>query len=224
MRPMLMRIRAVILDMDGLLLDTEAMAREVWPCAAADCGYDLPDDVFLSLVGRTRRDSDLILRRHFADRFSMEDFMRACRERWEEAVARSGIPIKRGAPELLDYLEKARIPAGVATSTSRSEAERSLEVAGLGGRVRCLATGDEVRNGKPAPDIFLLAAERIRVRPSDCVVLEDSFNGVRAAHAAGAVPVMVPDLIEPDAEILGLAFKVFPSLLEARDWLAREVE
>jgi beta-phosphoglucomutase-like phosphatase (HAD superfamily) len=217
-----MHIRAVILDMDGLMLDTEAIAREVWSCAAADCGFEMSEEVFLSLVGRTRMDSDSILQEHFGVDFSMDEFGRACRERWNLAVAQRGIPVKRGLPELLDFLETAGIPSGVATSTARADAERSLEIAGLAGRVPCLATGDEVLNGKPAPDIFLLAAERLGVLPESCLVLEDSRNGIRGAHASGAVPVMVPDLIEPGPEIERLAFRIFPSLVEVREWLERE--
>jgi beta-phosphoglucomutase-like phosphatase (HAD superfamily) len=218
-----MQIRAVILDMDGLMLDTEAIAREVWLCAAADCGYELSDDIFLRLVGRTRTDSDSILQEHFGVDFSLDEFGRACNERWGLAVAQRGIPVKKGLPELLDYLEAAGIPSGVATSTIRIYAERSLEIAGLGGRIPCLATGDEVLNGKPAPDIFLLAAERLGIPPEVCLVLEDSQNGIRGAHAAGAVPIMVPDLIEPGPEIEQLAFRIFPSLVEVREWMEREL-
>jgi beta-phosphoglucomutase-like phosphatase (HAD superfamily) len=217
-----MRIRAVILDMDGLMLDTEAIAREVWTCAAADCGFEMADEVFLSLVGRTRTDSDSILQDHFGVGFSLDEFGRACRERWDLAIAQRGIPTKRGLPELLDYLDLAGIPSGVATSTVRVDAERSLDIAGLAGRISCLVTGDEVLNGKPAPDIFLLAADRLGVSPESCLVLEDSRNGIRGAHASGALPVMVPDLIEPGPEIERLAFRIFPSLVEVREWLERE--
>jgi HAD superfamily hydrolase (TIGR01509 family) len=214
-----MRIQAVIFDMDGLMLDTEAMARTVWPCAAADCGFEMIDEIFLELVGRTRADSDRILQRHFGPGFPMDRFRRSCGERWHRAVTQSGIPVKKCLPEFLDYLAAAGLPAGVATSTPRREAEFSLELAGLASRIRCLTTGDEVADGKPAPDIFLLAAGRLGVPPQSCVVLEDSRNGIRAAHAAGAIPVMIPDLIEPGPEIERLAFKIFPSLCEAREWL-----
>lgn len=218
-----MRIRAVIFDMDGLLLDTEALAREVWPVAASACGFELSDEVFLSLVGRTRINSDAILRRHFGAGFSADTFYRQCVTLWDTAIAERGMPVKECAVELLDYLDSKRLPTGVATSTVRTSAERSLETAGLAFRIRCLTTGDEVERGKPAPDIFLLAAERLGVPPSECLVLEDSYNGIRAAHASGALPVMVPDLIAPDAEMKALAVGIFPSLCSVRTWLEREI-
>jgi beta-phosphoglucomutase-like phosphatase (HAD superfamily) len=219
-----MRIHAVILDMDGLMLDTEAMARSVWPCAASDCGYTLPDEVFLTLIGRTSDDSDLILRKHFGHEFPLDEFRRACAARWEQEVAQQGIPVKRCLSDLLDYLKVANIPTGVATSTVRGKAERALKAAGLGSRIRCLATGDEVIHGKPAPDIFLLASKRLGVSPAECLVLEDSPNGIRAAHAAGTLPVLVPDLIQPDSDVARLALKIFPTLCEVRDWLETEMK
>jgi len=218
-----MQIEAVIFDMDGLLLDTEALAREVWPRAASACGFDLSDDIFLSLVGRTRIDSDAILRHRFGSKFSPDVFYRECRTLWDSAIEERGLSVKACVVELLDFLESRRLPTGVATSTVRASAERSLEIAGLASRIRCIATGDEVAQGKPAPDIFLLAASRLGIPSPRCLVLEDSHNGIRAAHASGAIPVMVPDLIAPDAEMEALSVGIFPTLCGVRSWLAREV-
>jgi beta-phosphoglucomutase-like phosphatase (HAD superfamily) len=96
---------------------------------------------------------------------------------------------------------------------------RCLSGAGLVDRFDAIVTGDEVPNGKPAPDIFLLAAGRLGVEPAACLVLEDSHNGIRAAHAAGCIPVMVPDLLGPTEEIERLAYRVLPSLANVAELL-----
>jgi HAD superfamily hydrolase (TIGR01509 family) len=217
-------VGAVIFDMDGLLLDTEALARRTWGEAAADCGVDLDDALFASLIGRTRRESGAMLEEAFGSSFSLELFRMRCGERWTACIVETGIPVKTGAMELLDTLDAAGLPRAVATSTSREGARRSLETAGILERFDHVVTGDMVERGKPAPDIFLLAAERLGVEPERCVVLEDSHYGVMAAHAAGMSPIMVPDLLAPTEEIERLAVAVVTSLHDVRDALAEALD
>ena len=216
---------AVIFDMDGLLIDTEVLARVTWRMAASDCGFELDDALFEQLVGRTRRDSGVILTDRFGDGFSLETFRARCSSHWEVVVAERGIALKPGALELLAVLDARRLPRAVATSTGRDGAERSLALAGVLDRFPVLVTGDLVERGKPAPDIFLLAAERLGVAPDACLVLEDSISGIRAADAAGMTPVMIPDLVAPSAEIERLAYRVLPSLHAVAELLsATEVD
>jgi len=203
---------AVIFDMDGLLIDTEAIARFAWQQAAADCGVDLDDALFAKLVGRTRHDSNEILQTAFGAGFSLAAFRARCAARWEARLAETGITLKPGARELLDHLDTEGTPRAVATSSFRESALRSLALAGVLDRFPHLVTGDQVERGKPAPDIFLRAAEVLGVAPAGCLVLEDSLYGIMAAHAAGMVPVMVPDLVEPTEEVARLAHRILPSL------------
>lgn len=213
------RVEAVVFDMDGLLLDTEVLARRTWGQAASDCGFALDDALFNRLIGRTRRESDAILAEAFGDAFSLDDFRRYCSTHWESCLETDGMPVKRGVGDLLDLLDEAAVPRAVATSTTRHGAERSLSLAGLRDRFEHVVTGDMVERGKPAPDIYLLAAERIGVDPAWCLALEDSHYGIMAAHAAGMMPIMVPDLLPPTEEIERLTIAIATSLDDVRDAL-----
>ena len=125
------------------------------------------------------------------------------------------MPHKRGLVEFLDFLEAKAIPKAVATSTVTASARDALSRAGVLSLFEIIVGGDAIQHGKPAPDIFLEAAAQLGAEPSDCVVLEDSEPGIRAACAAGMTPILIPDLREPTQEMRQLAHTVVPSLLEA---------
>jgi HAD superfamily hydrolase (TIGR01509 family) len=205
--------RAVIFDMDGLMLDTEAIARIAWKNSTEDLGFRLSDEHFVSLIGRTAADSDAMMQKLFGPTFSVPDLRERITYHWNEHVAIHGIARKPGLIELLDYLDTLPIRKAVATSTRRAHAIPNL--GDLYPRFDVLATGDEVKNGKPAPDIFLLAASRLDVKPADCLVLEDSLPGVKGATAAGMKVIMVPDLVAPTPEII----HHLPSLHAVLAWL-----
>jgi HAD superfamily hydrolase (TIGR01509 family) len=205
--------RAVIFDMDGLILDTEAIARLAWKNSTEDLGFKLSDNDFVSLIGRTATDSDALMQRLFGPTFSIPDLRTRITHHWNEHVSVHGIARKPGVIELLDYLDTLPIRKAVATSTRRIHAIPNL--GDLYPRFDALATGDEVKNGKPAPDIFLLAASRLDVKPAECLVLEDSLPGVKGATAAGMKVIMVPDLVAPTPEIT----HHLPSLHAVQAWL-----
>ena len=196
--------------MDGLLLDSEPLYRVTWQTAAAELGCPIDDDFYAHFVGRGNDESERILCERFGDALPIDDFRMRWRRDWDERLARAPLARKPGAIELLDHLDARAIPAALATSSPRSIALRCLGE--LAVRFAAIACGDEVEHSKPAPDLFLLTSQRLGIPPAECLVLEDSEAGVRAAHAAGMEVVIVPDLIEPSEEIAAMASHVCRSL------------
>jgi beta-phosphoglucomutase-like phosphatase (HAD superfamily) len=214
------RIQAVVLDMDGLMIDTESIYKRAWQNAAAEFGYILDDDFYWTLIGQPNPACEAAVLDRFGFEFPLAEFRVRWPELWRADVENSGIPTKTGLAELLSFLDEHRVPTAIATSSDREYATFSLQMAGLEGRFSEIVTGDQVVNGKPAPDIYLESARRLGVSPQQCVAIEDSDAGVLAASAAGMITLMVPDLIAPSAKARSAAFSVLTSLSEARDQIA----
>ena len=207
--------------MDGLLLDSEPVYRMSWQRAAADLGIPLSDAFYLTLVGISNQDAEAILEQTYGARFSARQFRQRWTRYWDEHVREHGLPLKPGVTELLAFLEQRRTPKAVATSTAHAEALHALR--DLAGRFDCIVTGDMVARGKPAPDIFLMAAQRLRLPPERCLALEDSEAGVIAAHAAGMTVIMVPDRKQPSPDVAAQAQCVCASLDAVRELLGARV-
>lgn len=214
MNPIPFAPAAVLLDMDGLLLDSERALLECWREASRLAAREVEDAFWLSMVGLHDRACDAMLAERFghADADSMRDRCHAL----YDARIRAGLPLKPGVGELIDLLDARRVPRAIATSTRRERALQKLEAAGLHVRFATIVTGSDVAHPKPAPEIYLLAASRLGVDPQRCVVLEDSIPGVHAALAAGMTPIQVPDLVTPDAEARALGHRIVASLAHAR--------
>ncbi len=209
-------IRAVVFDMDGLLVDTEVLSLDAMTGAAAAMGYELPLDVFHRMVGLNFAQSGAILTEHYGADFSVESFQAESTQRYR-ALGEAGVALKTGVVELLDALDQAGLPRAVATSSPHHDVERNLGRHALRDRFQAIVARGDYARGKPHPDPFLKAAELLEVEPSHCLALEDSHNGIRAAHAAGMMAVMVPDLLAPNEEIRGLCVRIVESLHEVRD-------
>jgi len=215
------RPRAVIFDMDGLLLDTEPIAARAWSESAAQAGVTFDPALALRMVGSNFTDCGALLRAHAPASYPVDAVLGGWHAAYDALCARDGVPVKRGVAVLLDWLEAVRVKRAVATSTRRARAAAKLADARLLHRFDVLVGGDEVARGKPAPDIYLEAAQRIDVPAADCVALEDSEPGVRAALAAGMTVFMVPDLVRPSDELAQLVPFVVGSLDDAHAHMAR---
>ena len=201
---------ALVFDMDGLLVDSERSTRGVWQAATAECGFELTDAVYLSLIGLGADEAERTLARRFGSGFDIPVFTQRRIERMRRLLASGAIPFKPGAEALLEWVAASGLAAGLATSSSREEVRDRLGA--VADRFVTITTRHDVARGKPAPDIYLAAARSLSAVPSACVALEDSFAGVRAAASAGMPVLMVPDLAEPNPEIANLTAGVYPSL------------
>ena len=213
------KIRAVILDMDGIIIDSEPIYRLAWQAAANEIGYNLSDEFYASLLGFTIPDAEAEVSRVLGPDFSIDRFREFWRVRWKRYVETKGMPVKPGLWNLLEVLETYRVPVAVGTSSDAEKVNFSLRAAGLDGRFPCIVSGDQVTRGKPAPDIFLEASRRLGIEPEFCIVLEDSDAGILAAAAAGMSSIFIPDLKPPSPEAARLAFRILPSLDEAAGFI-----
>jgi HAD superfamily hydrolase (TIGR01509 family) len=214
---------AVIFDMDGLMLDTETLAREAWFNTMRTFGIDLTDAVYLQVLGTTGARTRQIFQEAYGADIPIDAMYDHKQQYIDDAIAQGRIAAKPGLVALLNHLDANGIPKAVGSSTVRALVMKKLEAAGVRDRFEVIVGGDEVQHGKPAPDIFLKCAELLNVPPANCLVLEDSDNGIRAAHAAGMQCIMVPDLKPPADDVRLLANAVVGSLDEALnvidDWL-----
>lgn len=204
-------VEAVLFDMDGLLLDTEVIYIEAMQATARSLGRDMPLEFCHSMVGVPGHECNLMIQQFYGEGFSIAEF----RQHYSVQIRPlldTGIPLKPGVVELLDFLAGRGLPLAVATSSTRSTAEHHLEKAGLRSRFTVLATRDDVQHPKPRPDIYLEAARRLAVAPDRCIAFEDSNIGLEAAHAAGTMAFMVPDLLPPLPESHARCLQVVPDL------------
>ena len=210
-----MTYKGAIFDMDGLLFDTERVYQQTWHEIAEEKEVVLADDFTRTISGT----SGAHMRQVVEDYYHVSDgtgIVEDCMSRVREKLSKQ-VPMKKGALEMLDFFQEHKVPMAVASSSPVEQIVSNLEIAGIRRYFSEIVSGTEVKRGKPAPDIFLLAAERIRCKPEECFVFEDSENGIKAGYAAGCRTVMVPDLMEASPEIRPYCTFVCENLIEARE-------
>lgn len=214
-----MAVKAVIFDMDGVLFDTEKLCMDSWVAIAGERGIPDMEIFFPRCIGRNLTDTRALFREFYGESYDYEVFRKQASAWFHRYIEQNGAPVKKGVKELLAYLRQGGYLIGLASSTSRPAVEDLLDRTGIREYFMNLTTGDMVEHSKPRPDIYLMACNSLKVDPTQTVAIEDSPNGIRAAHAAGMIPVMVPDLIPPDQEMQDKSAVICRDLLEVMRFL-----
>lgn len=209
----------IVFDMDGLLLDSEQVALDVFKqtCQAFSIAAD--PGLYRQCIGVNSKRAEQILRSGLQHLVDYDAFQNHWITHYEKRVEDNQIPLKPGAVNLLDVISKNNIPMLVATSTETARARRKLANTGLLGYFEHIIGGDQVAESKPAPDIYLKAANCKQIKASECLAIEDSENGVLAALAAGMTVIQIPDLIEPGEEFRANGHSILVNLNEVIDFL-----
>ncbi len=207
-----MKIKAVIFDMDGLMLDTEKLLVKYWCMAANRLGFPMQREHALYLRSFSGKFARPKLKEWFGESCDYEQIRDLRVKLMSEYTDKYGLEKKAGLDELLDYLKENGYRTAVATATDIGRATKYLKQIGVYEKFEQIICGNMLENGKPCPDIYLYACEKLGLKPSECMALEDSPNGVKSASTAGCVTVMVPDLTPPEKEQLDAVYAVAESL------------
>lgn len=217
-----MRIKAIVFDMDGVLFDTERISIGCWKQTGEEMQIENIDLAVYGCIGRNRTDIIAFFKEHYGEDFPVEEFLTRASLLTNEKIEKEGLPVMKGAKELLQYLKQHGYLIGLASSTRREKVREHLCSTGLTDYFRVIIGGDMVRHSKPMPDIYQKACSELNVKPEEAVAIEDSPNGIRSAHAAGLYPVMVPDMVAPTPEIEALLWKKCDSLSDVITVLEEE--
>ena len=215
-------IKAVVFDLDGTLIDTEKLFIRFWQEAAREMGYPMRLEHALEIRGMARDRAEMLLKETVCPDFDYHGVRERRTVLMEAYMEAHGMELKPGAKELLEALRGWGIRIGLATASNLPRAERCLEATGIYDYFDVVTVAAMVPRGKPAPDIYIEAARRLGVMPEEAIGVEDAPSGVRAIHASGLFPVLVPDQDQPDEALASLCGLIVPSLRELRSWIAEK--
>ncbi|MBO4637228.1 MAG: HAD family phosphatase [Clostridiales bacterium] len=217
-------IKAVIFDLDGTLTDTEKYYKVAWPAALEHYGYKADPDMILGLRSLGRPFAPRKFREWFGDDFDYDKVREYRKKLVSEMIKENGIPLKPGAKEILIWLRENGITTALATANDLKRTTGYLKLIGLDGLLDRIICADMVKQGKPAPDIYSYACETLGLHPRQTLAVEDSPNGIESALGAGCNVVMVPDLTEPDDDMLSRLYARVDTLSEIKGIILKTVE
>lgn len=215
-----MKYKAVIFDMDGVIFDSERLVLEGWQEIAAKYGIKGIEEVLPRCLGVNAQATREIFREYYGQDFPYDEYKKEASALFHSRYGNGKLPLKPGVKELLSYLKENGYLVGLASSTRQAIVEQEIRDAGLMPYFDNLVCGDMLKRSKPEPDIYLKACENLDVEPRMAIAVEDSYNGIRSAKRAGMVPVMVPDMVQPDEEMRSLAHKICKDLFEVKNWIS----
>ena len=213
-------IKAVVFDMDGLMFDSERIVQKSWDIAGEQMGYGKLGGHIVNTLGFNRERREQYFKETCGADFPFERFQELYRKAFYEYVEHEGLPAKKGLHQLLQLLRRKQIPMAVATSSSREHAVGNLKKEGIEDYFAAVITGNMVSEAKPSPEIYEKACRALGVDPGEALALEDSYNGIRSAHGAGMITIMIPDLLTDSSCVDEILDGKMESLLEVEHWIA----
>jgi beta-phosphoglucomutase len=210
------KVETVIFDMDGVLFDTERVYLNVWTRVCKNYGYKMTKDIYCKVIATGRENVKKVFKKEFGNDIPIEKMYKEKDNALAKEIERK-IPLKEGAYEFLTYLRENKYKVALATSASKERMEKQLEQCNIKYLFDEVVCRDDVKETKPNPEIFIKAANKLKVNPENCIVIEDSSAGVKAAYKGNMIPIHVVDLKEADEEIEKYCYKSFNSLIEVKE-------
>lgn len=207
--------RGAIFDMDGTLFDTEKLYRQAWLDAAEEFGEERNPGVAIEGAGTNMGEQTRQVVKKYFPNIDADKYIARVLELARE-IPKQQLILMPGVEDILNYFQAQGVVMAIASSAPVKVIEDNLTRTNLRDYFKALIGGDSVANSKPAPDIFLKAADELNLPATDCYIFEDSFNGIRAANASGGVAIMIPDTMEPTDEIKSLCAAIYPNLTQAK--------
>lgn len=213
------KIKAVLFDMDGVIFDTEREYLKEWEVIFKKYGYKMKKEIYISVMGRGRKKVKEIFKEKFGEDLPIDKMYIEKDKMLKEAVENNKVPLKEGALELLEFLKENGYKIALATSAKRERVNIQVSHAKLENIFDAIVCSEDITNSKPDPEIFLKAAEKVCTNPENCIVIEDSEAGIKAAFNAKMMGFHVEDLKKADESILKYSYKNFKNLIEIKEYI-----
>ena len=210
---------AFIFDLDGTLIDTEKLYRKYWPMALRDYGYELSDERALKLRSLGRPFAPAQFKEWYGEDFDYNLVRQRRKEYVEGHIEKYGIELRPGVKEILEYLRDKNITVAIATATDLERTKKYLEMTQISEYFTDIICATMVKCGKPAPDIYKFACEKLNKKPSECFAVEDAPNGVKSAYDAGLKVIFIPDQAPSDDSFKSMIFAEFDNIWELHQLL-----
>jgi len=192
-----MILEAAIFDMDGVIFDTERLGLTMYKKAVKTFGYNFNNQDYFRIIGHTVEESKKIIINKFGADFPFDNIRKMRYKLTDEYIKLNGIPMKKNVFDIFNFLKGNNIKIAIATSTNKQRATTLLSKSGLLDFINVLVCGDEIKKSKPDPEIFIRAVNKLKIKKENCIIIEDSIVGIKAAINADIKSIMIPDLIKP---------------------------